>query len=267
MDREENINAEVGEVYPGGENGAGGALEPEPRPRGRDAMLDRLKKKYPGEEFPDDDHIYDRLNQDWDTMEAENRGLKENQGKFADMFYNDPRSSALFLRWRDGEDPAVNLIRLYGEEISDAIDDPQRQEEIAKANREYMERVAKSKQYEAEYEENLKKSLELLEKIQKERGLSDDTIDEAMDTLMKMATDAMLGRFSEEALDFALKGKGYDRDVALAREEGNISGRNSRISEELRKPQRDTVPHFGGANNKPAPERGQSIFDLAREAQ
>ena len=128
------------------------------------------------------------------------------------------------MGWKDGDDPAVALIRLYGDDIKEAIDDPEKQEAIAAANKEYMERVAKEKQYEDEYSANLEQSLTLLEKAQKEKGLSDEQIDDAMAWFIGVAKDAMIGKFSPETIEMIIKAQNYDNDVAQAGEEGKNGG-------------------------------------------
>lgn len=135
----------------------------------RDLTLERMRGRYPDEQFDDDEQLFGRINDDYDQYDNELAGYKEREGKFSDMFTSDPRSASLMMSWKDGDDPAVALIRLYGQDIKDAIDDPDKQEAIAEANKEYMERVAKEKQYEEEYSKNLAESLTLLEKAQKEK--------------------------------------------------------------------------------------------------
>lgn len=153
-------------------------------------------------------------------------------------------------------------MQLYGSDLKDAIDDPEKQEEIAAANREYMERVAKEKEYEEEYTGNLAESLSVLEKMQEERGLSDDQIDAAMVLIISIAKDAMLGKFTPETIDMALKAHNYDNDVAKAEEVGEVRGKNTKVTETLRKPTRgDGTAQLdgknGGGRRKPAmPDMG-----------
>lgn len=135
----------------------------------RDLTLERMRGKYPDEQFDDDEQLFGRINDDYDQYDSELAGYKEREGKFSDMFLSDPRSARLMMGWKDGDDPAVALIRLYGDDIKEAIDDPDKQEAIAAANKEYMERVAKEKQYEDEYAANLEQSLSLLEKHRKRK--------------------------------------------------------------------------------------------------
>lgn len=215
----------------------------------REVALERLRGSYPDDQFDDDEQIFERINDDYDRYDKELAGYKEREGKFADMFTSDPRSARLMMDWRDGDDPAVALVRLYGEDIKEAIDDPEKQEAIAEANKEYLERVAKEKQYEDEYSKNLGKSLELLEQTQKERGLSDDQLDNAMSWFIGVVQDAMIGKFSAETIAMIIKAQNYDNDVAQAGEEGEVRGKNAKITEALRKPTRgDGTAQLDGKN-------------------
>lgn len=227
----------------------------------RDLTLERLRGKYPDEQFDDDEQLFGRINDDFDQIDNELAGLKEREGKFSDMFTSDPRSARLMMAWKDGDDPAVALMRLYGEDIKEAIDDPERQEAIAEANKEYMERVAQEKQYEEEYTSNLATSLTILEQKQKEKGLSDDQIDDAMGWFIGVAKDAMMGKFTAETIEMIIKAQNYDNDVALASEEGELRGKNAKVTETLRKPKKgDGTAQLdgknGGGRRKTMPDMG-----------
>lgn len=226
----------------------------------RELALERLRGKYPEETFDDDEQIFGRINDEYAQYDSELAGYKEREGKFSNMFTSDPRSARLMMEWKEGTDPAVALMRLYGEDIKAALDDPEKQDAIAEANREYMERVAKESEYEKEYTSNLTNSINTLEKIQQELGLSDEQIDEAMKLLITIAKEAMLGKFTEETIRMAIKARNYDADVAQAGAEGEVRGKNTRVTEQLRKPKRgDGMAHLDGKNGGGA---GRHMPDL-----
>lgn len=215
----------------------------------REIALERLQRKYPEEQFDDDELIFGRINDDYDKYDSELAAYKDREGKFSDMFTSDPRSARLMMDWKNGEDPAIALVRLYGQDIKDAIEDPEKQEAIAEANKEYMERVAKEKQYDEEYTANLSESLINLEKAQIEYGLSDDQVDNSMSWLIGIAKDAMMGKFSPETIEMAIKAQNYDNDIEQARIEGEVRGKNTKVKETLRKPTKgDGAPQLAGKN-------------------
>lgn len=215
----------------------------------RDLTLERMRGKYPEEQFDDDEQLFGRINDDYDQYDKTIAGYEDREKKLSDMFTSDPRSARLMTGWRDGDDPAVLLMRIYGDEITEAINDPEKQEAIAAANKEFMERVAKEKGYEEEYQKNLATTLTELEKVQKERGLSDEQIDQSMEWLIAIAKDAMIGKILPETIEMAIKAQNYDNDVARASEEGEVRGKNTKVTETLRKPKRgDGTAHLDGKN-------------------
>jgi hypothetical protein len=235
----------------------------------RDRMNARLKAKYADKAFDDDESMYAQINDDYDDYDKTVSGYKDRESKLADMFSSDPRSARFISDWSKGNDPALSLVRNYGMEIKDIIDDPDRQEEMAAANKEYLERVTKNKELEETYKTNLTQSCTELERLQNEEGMSDEDIDAAIEFLLGIINDGVVGKFSAESVKMALKALRHDDDVALAGNEGEVRGRNTKIEEKLRKPaQGDGTARLDGRNST-APQaavRNKSIFDLANEA-
>ena len=221
----------------------------------RDLVSDRLRARHPGEEWPDEEALFGRINDDYDAYENEISGYRENERKLSEMFNADPRSAGFFLSWRDNGNPVSELIRTYGQDfLAYAADHP---DEMADAEKEYMERVSKEKEYEEEYNRNLDESLEALESLKAERNLDDETINSAVEALIQTAHDVIMGKFTTEAVDMMLKASGYDSAVASAAHEGEVRGRNEREQQRLKlKKKGDGVPSLsGGGGGAPKPER------------
>ena len=218
----------------------------------KELLAERMRGRYPDMNFDDEEAYYGQIYDDYEQYDQNARELderRENERKLGDMFTSDPRSARLMLAWRDGDDPVIALLRMYGEDILEAVNDPERQEEIAKANKEYLAKVSKEKEYEEQHQTNLTESLEMLAQYQNERGLRDDDIDTATGWLIKMAHDVMMGKFTPEMVDMALKAQNYDSAVAEAGESGEVRGRNARIEEKLRKPAKgDGTAQLDGKN-------------------
>lgn len=235
----------------------------------REQQLERLRKKYPDKKFEDDEEIYGQISDDYDQYEQELEGYKGREKTLSDMFAADPRSAQFLTDMHNGTDPVVGMVRNFGIEIKDVLDDPEMQEKIAEANKEYVERVAKSKKLDEEYDKNMDATLETLRSYQSEHGMSDEQIDKAVDFLLGIVRDGVMGKFSAEALDMACKALNYDADVAAAGEEGEIAGRNAKIAEKLRKSkQGDGTAPLGGKNGEGVRQqrKSESIFDLANSA-
>lgn len=231
----------------------------------RDILMERMKGKYPDREFADDEAVFGQVSDDYDQYDKELSGYKEREKQFSDMFSSDPRSVSFLTRWKEGEDPAVGLVRLFGKDIREAIDDPARQEEMAAANKEYLDRVTKEKELEEEYQKNVSTSLETINGLQAEMGLSDDEVDAAMGLLINIVKDGVVGKFSAESIKMAMKAINHDADVATADHEAEVRGKNARVTEELRKPmQGDGMPQMDSKNGGGQPrKKANSIFDIA----
>lgn len=236
----------------------------------RDLFGERLKKKYPDREYADDEALFGQVNDDYDAYEKDLEDYKEREKRITDLFYKDPRSARFITDMANGEDPFINVIKRLGiDGVTDLLNDPSKQEEYAQANAAFLERIAKSKELEEEYQKNFAESCGLLDRVQEERGLDDATMDAAADLLRRIADEAIVGKISVESIDMALKALGHDADVAAAHDEGMVAGRNSKIAEKLRKPKGgDGTPQLAGSNNAAtAPVRKpMNIFDYADAA-
>lgn len=232
----------------------------------RDEFGERLKKKYPDREYADDDALFGQINDDYDQYDRELAGYRDREGKLTDMFTRDPRSAQFITDMAQGKDPWVSLINRIGiDGVKEMLDDPARMDEFAKSNKEYVDRLAKQKGLEEEWEKNMRSTLSMLEQKQQEMGLSDEQIDAASDWIKEVANDAVIGVIKPETIDMALKAINHDADIAAADAEGEIRGRNAKVEAQLRKPRRgDGTPVLAGANNSPKASRNKgSIFELA----
>lgn len=234
----------------------------------RDNFKERMVGKYPERNFDDDEELFGQISDDYDNYDKELAGYKEREGQFADMFTSDPRSASFLTNWKNGSDPAVEMVRQFGTDIKDAIDDPEKLEVIAEANKEYLERVAKEKELDETYKKNVAESLQMLTDLQDKNGLTDDEVDAAMELLMTIIKDGVMGKFSAESIDMAMKAINHDADVENAGYEGEVRGKNAKITERLRKQQGgDGLPHLNGKNNAGTPQRRRSsLFQMAEEA-
>jgi len=234
----------------------------------RDAFLERMRSRYPDRDFTDEEALYGQIADDYDDYDKQISDNKEQNAALTELFARDPRGAAFLMDWRDGGDPVISLVRQFGTDIKDAIDDPARMDEIAAANKDYLERVAKNKELEEAYQSNLATSLSTIDELQKENGLSDEQVDEALGFLMGIVQDGIIGKFTPESIDLAMKAINHDTDVAVAGEEGEIRGRNTKIEERLRKKNSgDSTAQLGSKNNTLG-DRGaaRSIFDFAKMA-
>lgn len=231
----------------------------------REAMLERLRGRYPDMDMADDEAVYGAISDDYDNYDNEINGYREREKAITDMFAADPRSASFLSSWRNGEDPVLVLVRQFGTDIKDAIDDPERQEQIAAANKDFVERVAKEKELEDVYQQNIAQSLQTIDELQAKNNLTDEQVDEAMTLIMGIVKDAIVGKFTPETIDIAMKAINHDLDVATAEHVGEVRGKNAKIDEKLRKLGKgDGMPALGGKNGgggSPRRQRDMGALD------
>ncbi|MDE5868785.1 MAG: hypothetical protein K2H18_01010 [Muribaculaceae bacterium] len=242
----------------------------------RDAHIERMRKKYPDKKFEDDEEIFGTISDDYDQYEQDNRTMREEndamrgrEKTLSDMFAADPRAAYFMNDWREGGDPVMGLVRRFGTEVKDILDDPAMQDKIEAANKEYLDRVAKSKELDAEYESNMDATLETLRKYQEQEGVSDEDIDNICAAWLQIVRDGVMGKLTTETITLISNALNHDTDVADAREEGEVKGKNSRIVEKMRKQKMGdgTMPLSGRNNSGGGDQKPKSVFDLAREWQ
>lgn len=229
----------------------------------RDRYTERLKQRYPDKEYADDEALFGQINDDYDQYDNELSGYREREKALSDLFASNPRSAAFLTDWRNGEDPLVGMIRKFGDDFKAALEDPDKQEALAAANKEYAERIAKEQEYEQQYQQNMDETYKTIEQVQQEDGLSDDDIDEAMVFLIGIMKDGIVGKFTGESIRMAVKAIRHDGDVAQADQEGEVRGRNAKIEERLRRGSRtDGTANLAGKNgggnggSRPMPDLG-----------
>lgn len=228
----------------------------------RDIALNRMKSKYPEKNFDNEEDFFGQINDDYDDYDKQiadrDSQIEEYKGRektFADMFSADPRSAKFLSEWKQGGDPELAFIRKFGTDIVDIVNDPERQEEVAKANKEYADRVLEEKKYEEEYAANIAKSIENMDGLVK-GGKTDEEVDAAFGLLLEIVRNGLRGIFTPEAFEMAFKAISHDADVETAGQDGEVRGRNAKIDEQLRKSKKgDGTEPLGGKNGAPEPKR------------
>ncbi|MBQ7057623.1 MAG: hypothetical protein IJM84_06725 [Bacteroidaceae bacterium] len=231
----------------------------------REMALSRLQEKYPDKDFSDEEVLFGQIYDDYDDYDNQIKGYKEREDALVDMFSKDERSAQFLMDWKNGEHPITALIRRLGiDGLRELVENEDKREEFGKANEEYLARLAKSKELDAEWDRNLSESLAMLDKKQADEGLSDEQVSAAMNLLLTIAHDAIVGKFTSESVDMALKAINHDVDVTEAAEEAEIRGRNAKIDETLRKKGGDGTAALAGKNGSAGSRKAPSMGALDR---
>lgn len=233
----------------------------------RDKMTSRLREKYPDKAFEDDEEVFGQIYDDYDEKDQELESLRGERDEILDAFERDGRAGEFFMDMVNNGSPLASYIRRYGPELRDLLDDPNAAELIAQEEEEYLRKKAESDELEAEYENNMEQSIEDLREFKDTEGASDEEIEEVIAAAIGIVRDGVMGKFTPETLQMILKAVRHDGDVATAQQEGEVAGRNAKITEKLRKPQQgDGIANLDGKNNAASAPKKNNIFGLAADA-
>lgn len=229
----------------------------------KELLSQRMKDKYPDVNFDDDENLFGRINDDFDGFDNLIKDYKDRESKLAALFSDDPRSAEFLMNWMRGENPMVQLVKTFGTMgLKNMLEDENMLEEVAKANTEYLQKVAKAQELEEQFEKNIEQSLKDVETLNE----SEEDIDNAVNWITRLVTEAQMGIYKPENIQMAIKAINYDRNLEEVAYEAEIRGRNAKIEEKMRQ-LGDGTPQLGSRNIKvkTTPKQG-SIFDIAQEA-
>lgn len=231
----------------------------------RELFAERLKSRYPDREFADDEAMYGQAGEDYDAYENELSGYRERESKLEELFAKDPKNAQFLADMAAGKDPWIVVIERLGTDgITELLNDPEKKAAYEEANKRYAERLAKEKEIEAEYDRNMEESQRVREELDAIHGV--EAVDAALGVIDQMTKDAIMGKVTKEAVEMAMKIVNRDADLANARSEGEIAGRNAKIEERMRRQQTgDGMPQMGGATAPaPAPKKRGFFDDLPK---
>ena len=146
----------------------------EPPKSKKELLVARLTDKYPDKDFSADEDFYGQIYDDFDQSDKDLSEYKDRESRIEKAVSVDPRAASFMASWLNGEDPVVSLIRNFGDDFKAALEDEDMQEKIAQANKDYLERAAKEKELEDEYENNIEETNKCLDAL-----IADGTMQES----------------------------------------------------------------------------------------
>ena len=197
----------------------------------KEVFITRMKTRYPEDDFTDEEVLFGKANADYDENEKSLEQYRKDEKILSDLFTSDPRSAAFLSSWKSGEDPVVLMIERFGDDFRVALDDPEKADKIKEAQKKYLDRIANEKKLDQEFEGNLKKSLEDLEKYAKDNGLSEDQVEGMYKKLSGIAGDYVSGIITADTWDMVRKAMSHDEDVAVAAQEAEVKAKNAKSSQ------------------------------------
>lgn len=173
--------------------------------------------------------LYDLLQK----TESENETFRSKNQALVDLFKKDPTSAEFINRLANNGDAAGAIIEMFGDRFLGMSLEEAKEKYQASLN-EYNTRIKNDQDAIEAYKKNFNKSLEALEEWGNQKGLSFDKkleIAEKLYSLVARISDD--GVMDSSDFDMVFKSMNYDNDVAEARRQGEIAGRNAKVREQV----------------------------------
>lgn len=241
-------------------------------PSSRENMLARARERFPDRTFADLGaaapqegvaDLDDAINEMLEEFSSKQAAYDENNGKLRDLLMSDPSAAEFVQKWLETGDPRTALVETFGDDLGMSEEGQARFKDQLSG---WRERKSANEALEAEAETNWQNSLQALEDWGNEKGLSLEQKRDVMVRLLAITFNGMESKYGAEDFDLALNAINHDADVAAAREEGVVTGRNERIAATRR--ERATAAGMppaptgrqGGRVAQPKPEKPRSAW-------
>lgn len=241
----------------------------------RDKLRSRLSQRYPDRQFVGQDGsdaqdvMDDSIEEMFGEYETRENEYNTNSQRLNDLFASDPRVATMFLKWAEGGNIMEHLIEEFGDEFLDALSSDEGKQKFLDAQSRWLDRVNKNKAADEEAQANFQKSIEDLNAFQQEHNLTDEEAIAVFDKIHKIGADMVRGIYTAESFQLALDAINHDNDVNSARAEGELAGRNAKITEKMRNGndlQRNLPPSLGGqgasAGERKPKSRKRTALDM-----
>lgn len=212
-------------------------------PKPSEKWLSKLKERKPQLDWDNDPEAPYTAFDDYDNeVSGKLSKFEQSDQKMKDIFLNNPDMAVVFSDVANGENPALALVKHFGEEALSAKDDPETADKFVQAQQDYLDKMSKSKSIEEEQIANMDASIETLKAFAAEKGMEEKEAAEFSDGLFQLADDIFMCRFTSEMLEKLYLGIHHDEDVKDAAEMGEIEGKNKKIRTESKNSLGDGLP-------------------------
>lgn len=228
----------------------------------RESMLSRARERYPDRTFADigaepqegtadlDEAISEML-EEYATRQKE---YDENNSRLSELLMSDPSAAEFLQSWLETGDPRTAMVETLGDELGMSEEG---REKFKGQLDGWRERKAANDALEAEAAQNWQDSLTRLEEWGNAKGLTLEQKRDVMLRLLAVTFNGMENKYAADDFDLAFNGISHDADVAAARSEGEVTGRNARIAATRRDSSMagSMPPSTGGGQGATARER------------
>lgn len=201
----------------------------------RENLLSRARERFPDRTFADLgtepaegvadlDEAIDEMLTDFSTRQ---KTYDENNRRLSELMISDPSAAEFVQRWVETGDPRTALVDTFGDELGMSEEG---QSKFKDQLTSWRERKSANDALESEAENNWQNSLAALKEWGDTKGLTLEKQRDVMLRLLSITFNGMENKYGPEDFDMAYNAINHDNDVAAARAEGEVTGRNEKIA-------------------------------------
>lgn len=217
----------------------------------RKAFSERFSKRHKDIDFEDKEARYGAMNEDADALSR----YEEDGKALSEMFDNNRWLAAMAMDLRKNPNMSpMEWMASQGIDIDAAIHDEEIGKKVAQQIADFQQKKADEENHEKELVANLQKSADAMNEL----GLDDDAKADLWESFFKVIGDAEDGIVSTETWQLFKNAQNYDADVASAREEGAMQGRNEKIQNRVKRSEKTEIPPSLSTNSGVSPTKKKS---------
>ncbi len=216
-----------------------------------ESLADRLRKEFPDKEITDED-VQKIALEHINTLEDYRTNNREANKKIISVLESEPAIGEMIKDISKGAGFREALSRNVDvENIKPAEGDPD-YEAWSTNLTERQKRMQEQDDIRKSLSENRNGSVEAMKEFAKENDLSDDEASEFLTTLDDVLANVYKGKVTKEFLGMMKKALNSKKDIAKAKEAGEIKGRNEQIETKKQeaKPAGDGLPILSSSQTK-----------------
>ena len=200
-------------------------------PSNKERYHNRYREMNPDLDLENEDAFYEFANTNLDELE----NYRKHNNDLVGTFSKNKAFASMLMAAKNGEDPYEWMAANLGADISELLSDPEYAKKISEAARKFNDAQTQGEASRKEYETNVQNTLAELQKIQQETGWDNEKCYNLASKVYDIIDQGMKGLITAETFRMVMNGLNYTDDVANARNEGEVAGRNAKISEQLKK--------------------------------
>jgi len=226
----------------------------------KDKYMSRYKTLHPDLNTDDEESFYGAANGNLDELE----NYRKHNSELISVFDKNKGFAAMLLAMKENPDmdPIQWISENLGADISELLENEEYRNKISDALKKYHENQAGAETSKKEMESNVQASIKALVDFQEQKGLSNEECMSIWQKVEDIVSDGISGKISPETFVMVMNAGNYEKDVANARNEGEVAGKNMKIAEQLKSQPKNIPPTLNPAGKvlTPNKKKGKGSF-------